>query len=103
MPFAAATLVRIPDSVSDDQAILLSDIFPTGWFGARLADVSKGDSVLVLGAGVVGQFAALSAKRQGADRVLIVDGISSRLDIARRQNIETINFNSEDPWRWCRS
>jgi len=97
VPFAAANLVRIPDSVSDDQAILLSDIFPTGWFGARLADVSKGDSVLVFGAGVVGQFAALSAKRQGADRVLIVDGISSRLDQARRQNIETIDFNAEDP------
>jgi threonine dehydrogenase-like Zn-dependent dehydrogenase len=43
--------------VSDDQAILISDMFPTAWFGARLAEVGPGDSVLVLGAGAVGQFA----------------------------------------------
>ena len=97
IPYAMTTLVRIPDRVSDDQAILLSDIFPTGWFGARLAEVRTGDTVLVLGAGVVGQFAALSAKRQGAGRILVVDGIASRLAAARAQNAEPIDFNSEDP------
>jgi threonine dehydrogenase-like Zn-dependent dehydrogenase len=97
IPFAMTTLVRIPDSVSDDQAILVSDIFPTAWFGARLAEVGTGDSVLVLGAGVVGQFAIASAKRQGAGRVFVVDGQSSRLDKARGQNAETIDFNREDP------
>lgn len=97
IPFAMTTLVRVPDSVSDDQAILLSDIFPTAWFGARLAEVAAGDSVLVLGAGVVGQFAVASAKRQGAGRVFVVDGISSRLDAARAQNAETVDFNREDP------
>ncbi|MET8764847.1 zinc-dependent alcohol dehydrogenase [Lentzea sp. NPDC004782] len=97
VPFAMTTLVRVPDAVSDDQAILLSDIFPTSWFGARLAEVGDGDTVLVLGAGVVGQFAIASAKRQGAGRVLVVDGIASRLDKAREQNAETIDFNAEDP------
>ncbi|WP_020659552.1 zinc-dependent alcohol dehydrogenase [Amycolatopsis benzoatilytica] len=97
VPFAMTSLVRIPDAVSDDQAILLSDIFPTAWFGARLAEVSRGDSVLVLGAGVVGQFAIASAKRQGAGRVFVVDGIESRLDKAREQNAETVDFNREDP------
>jgi threonine dehydrogenase-like Zn-dependent dehydrogenase len=97
IPFAMTTLVRIPESVSDDQAILVSDIFPTAWFGARLAEVGQGDSVLVLGAGVVGQFAIASAKRQGAGRVFVVDGLPSRLDKARRQNAETIDFNREDP------
>ncbi len=97
VPFAMTSLVRIPDAVSDDRAILLSDIFPTAWFGARLAEVSRGDSVLVLGAGVVGQFAIASAKRQGAGRVFAVDGIASRLDKAREQNAETINFNEDDP------
>lgn len=97
IPFAMTTLARIPDSVSDDQAILLSDIFPTAWFGARLAEVGDGDSVLVLGAGVVGQFAIASAKRQGAGRVFVVDGLGSRLDKAREQNAETIDFNREDP------
>jgi threonine dehydrogenase-like Zn-dependent dehydrogenase len=97
IPYAMTSLVRIPDSVSDDQAILVSDIFPTGWFGARLAEVGRGDTVLVMGAGVVGQFAIASAKRQGAGRVLVVDAIASRLATARQQNAETIDFNAEDP------
>lgn len=97
IPHAMTTLVRVPDAVSDDQAILLSDIFPTAWFGARLAEIGDGDTVLVLGAGVVGQFAIASAKRQGACRVIVVDGIGSRLDKAREQNAETVDFNAEDP------
>lgn len=97
IPFAMTTLVRVPDNVTDDQAILLSDIFPTAWFGGRLAEVGQGDAVLVLGAGVVGQFAVASAKRQGAGRVFVVDGIASRLDMARAQNAETVDFNTEDP------
>jgi threonine dehydrogenase-like Zn-dependent dehydrogenase len=97
IPYAMTSLVRLPDSVSDDEAILLSDIFPTAWFGARLAEVSPGDTVAVFGAGVVGQFAVASAKRQGAARVLVVDGIESRLEMARAQNAEPINFNTEDP------
>lgn len=97
VPYAATSLVRVPDAVSDDQAILLSDMFPTAWFGAELAEVGPGDSVLVLGAGAVGQFAVAAAKRQGAGRVLVVDGIASRLDKARGQNAETIDFNREDP------
>jgi threonine dehydrogenase-like Zn-dependent dehydrogenase len=97
IPYAMTTLVRIPDGVGDDQAILLSDIFPTSWFGARLAEVGTGDTVLVLGAGIVGQFAILSAKHQGAGRVLVVDGVESRLATARAQNAEPIDFNREDP------
>ncbi|GGM85491.1 glutathione-dependent formaldehyde dehydrogenase [Lentzea pudingi] len=97
IPHAMTTLVRVPDEVSDDQAILVSDIFPTAWFGARLAEVGDGDTVLVLGAGVVGQLAIASAKRQGAGRVIVVDGVESRLDIARAQNAETVDFNAEDP------
>jgi threonine dehydrogenase-like Zn-dependent dehydrogenase len=97
IPFAATNLVRIPDGMTDDQAILCSDIFPTAWFGARLAEITKGDTVLVLGAGVVGQFAIASAKRQGAGRVLVIDGNLDRLEYARTQNAEIINFNSEDP------
>lgn len=97
IPHAMSTMVRLPDTVSDDQAILLSDVFPTGWFGSRLAEVGTGDTVLVLGAGIVGQFAILSAKRHGAGRVLVVDGIKDRLDAARAQNAEPIDFNHEDP------
>ncbi|EME23086.1 alcohol dehydrogenase catalytic domain-containing protein [Rhodococcus triatomae] len=97
IPYAATTLVKVPDAVSDEQAVMASDVLPTGWFGARLAQVTQGDTVLVLGAGVVGQCAIASAKRQGAARVLVVDGLEDRLAIARTQNAEPIDFNREDP------
>jgi threonine dehydrogenase-like Zn-dependent dehydrogenase len=97
VPYAHTNLVPIPPGVSDEQAITVSDIFPTAWFGGRLAEVSDGDVVLVLGAGPVGQLAALSARIQGAGRVLIVDGNADRLETARMQNAETIDFNTEDP------
>ena len=97
VPFAHTNLVPIPPGVTDEQAIMVSDIFPTGWFGARLAEVTDGDVVAVFGAGPVGQLAALSARMQGAGRVLIVDGNSDRLEYARLQNAETIDFNAEHP------
>lgn len=99
VPFAHTNLVPIPPGVTDEQAIMASDIFPTGWFGARLAEVGDGDVVAVFGAGPVGQLAALSARIQGAGRVLIVDGNHDRLEMARLQNAETIDFNSEHPVR----
>ncbi|HLS76161.1 MAG TPA: alcohol dehydrogenase catalytic domain-containing protein [Nocardia sp.] len=97
IPHATNTLVRIPEGVTDEQALMVSDVLPTGWFGARLAQVGEGDTVLVLGAGVVGQCAIAAAKRQGAARVLVVDGLRDRLDIARAQNAEIIDFNAEEP------
>lgn len=97
VPFANAGLVKIPDSVSDDQAILLSDIFPTGYFGAKLAQVKSGDTVAVLGCGPVGQFAIISAFLQGANRVIAVDHVPSRLEMARNNGAEIINFDREDP------
>jgi len=97
VPFAYTNLVPIPPGVTDEQAVMVSDIFPTGWFGARLAEVEDGDVVAVFGAGPVGQLAALSARMQGAGRVLIVDGNSDRLEYARLQNAEAIDFNAEHP------
>lgn len=97
IPYAHVGLVKLPDEVADDDAILLSDIFPTGWFGAKLAEITDGDIVAVFGCGPVGQFAILSAQLQGAGRVLAVDQIPSRLEQARRLGAETIDFAREDP------
>lgn len=97
IPFAHTGLVKLPDDVTDDQAILLSDIFPTGWFGAKLAEISKGDTVLVLGCGPVGQFAIASAKLMNAGRVFAVDCHEDRLAMARRQGAEVINYEKENP------
>lgn len=97
VPFAHVGLVKLPDEVSDEQAILLSDIVPTGHFGAELAEVAAGDTVVVFGCGPVGQFAILSALLRGAERVLAVDCRPSRLAAARRLGAETIDFEQEDP------
>ncbi|KIA64302.1 alcohol dehydrogenase catalytic domain-containing protein [Nocardia vulneris] len=97
IPHASNTLVKVPDSVTDDQAIMVSDVLPTGWFGARLAQVGEGDTVLVLGAGVVGQCAIAAAERQGAARILVIDGLPDRLATARAQHAEPIDFHAEDP------
>ena len=70
IPYANIGMVKLPENVSDDQAILLSDIFPTGWFGADIADIKDGDTVAVFGCGPVGQFAIASAKLMGAGRVI---------------------------------
>jgi threonine dehydrogenase-like Zn-dependent dehydrogenase len=95
--YAAANLVKLPDTVDDDRAILLSDIFPTAYFGADLAEIKDGDTVVVFGCGPVGQFAVAAAKLHGAGRVFAVDCIPSRLEMAREQGAEVIDFNREDP------
>jgi threonine dehydrogenase-like Zn-dependent dehydrogenase len=97
VPYANVGCVRLPDEVTDDQAIMISDIFPTAWFGARLAEVDDGDTVAIFGAGPVGIFAVISAFLQGAGRVLSVDRHADRLDMAREQGAEPVNFDEEDP------
>jgi len=97
IPFANVGLVKLPHEVSDEQAILVSDIFPTGYFGAETAEIKAGDTVVVFGCGPVGQFAIASAKLFHASRVLAVDTVPSRLEMARAQGAEVIDFNAEDP------
>ncbi len=97
VPFANVGLVKLPDSVADEQAILISDIFPTGYFGADMAEIEAGDTVAVFGCGPVGQFAILSAKLLGAGRVIAVDRHQDRLEMAKAQGAEVINFDQEDP------
>ncbi len=97
IPFANIGLVKLPPEISDDQAILLSDIFPTGYFGAEMAEVGSGDTVAVFGCGPVGQFAIASAKLLGAGRVFAIDRHDDRLRMAQRQGAEAINFDREDP------
>jgi threonine dehydrogenase-like Zn-dependent dehydrogenase len=97
IPYAHVGLVKIPEGVSDDQTILVSDIFPTGYMGAELAEIEDGDTVVVFGCGPVGQFAIASAKLLGAGRVLAVDCLEDRLEMARAQGAEVIDFEEEDP------
>jgi len=97
VPLAGPTLIKLPPNLSDDQAILLSDIFPTGYFGADNAEIKAGDTVAVFGCGPVGLFAVASAWLLGAGRVFAVDTLPDRLEKARELGAETIDFNKEGP------
>jgi threonine dehydrogenase-like Zn-dependent dehydrogenase len=97
VPFANIGLVKLPDQITDDQAILLSDIFPTGWMAADNAEIRDGNTVAVFGCGPVGQFAIASARLMGAGRVFAIDRVPSRLEMARAQGAEVIDFDAEDP------
>ena len=97
VPWADTNLVPIPDGITDDQAILMSDILPTAWFGADLAGIEPGDTVAVFGCGPVGQLVIASAMVMGAGRVIAIDRLPGRLEMARRQGAETINFDDSSP------
>ena len=97
IPYANVGLVKLPQQVDDDQAILISDIFPTAYFGAELAEIEPGNTVVIFGCGPVGQFAIASAQLFGAGRIFAVDTIPSRLEMAQAQGAEVIDFNKEDP------
>lgn len=97
IPYASTGLVKLPQGVTDDEAILLSDIFPTAYFGAELAEIPPGDTVAIFGCGPVGQFAIKSAQLLGAGRIFAIDTIPSRLQMAKALGAEIIDFNVEDP------
>jgi threonine dehydrogenase-like Zn-dependent dehydrogenase len=97
IPFADACLVKLPDAVDDDKAILLSDIFPTAYFAADIAGIKRGDTVAVFGCGPVGLFAVASAKLFGAGKIFAVDTIPDRLKAAQAQGAEIIDYNKENP------
>ncbi len=97
IPYANVGMVKLPDEVSDEDAIVLSDIFPTGYFGAKLANIRSGNTIAVFGCGPVGQCVIASAKLLGAGRILAIDNNTFRLDMARRQGAEIINFEAEKP------
>jgi S-(hydroxymethyl)glutathione dehydrogenase/alcohol dehydrogenase len=97
VPFADVGPAKIPDWMSDEDAVLLTDATATGYFGAQLGDISEGDTVVVLGAGPVGLVAAQSSWLMGAGRVIVVDHLDYRLEKARDfAHAETLNFAAYD-------
>ena len=99
VPFAnAGASLKVPDSIqTDEQVLFLSDILPTGYFAADIANVQPGDDVAVFGAGPVGFFAVMSSFLRGAARVFSIDHWPMRLDKTKDLGAETINFDDEDP------
>jgi len=93
VPFADVGPVKVPEGLSDDQVLFLSDIFPTGYMGAEMCNIQPGDTIAVWGCGPVGQFAMKSAFLLGAERVIGIDRFPERLRMAREKvGAETINY-----------
>jgi threonine dehydrogenase-like Zn-dependent dehydrogenase len=96
VPFADVGPLKVPEELTDDQVLFLSDIFPTGYMGAEMCDIERGDVVAVWGAGPVGLFAIASAYLLGAERVIAIDRFEYRLQMARERAAaaETINYEA---------
>ncbi|MBV9081356.1 MAG: glutathione-dependent formaldehyde dehydrogenase [Acidobacteriaceae bacterium] len=97
VPYADVGPIKVPEGLTDDQVLFLSDIFPTGYMGAEMCDIQPGDTIAVWGCGPVGQFAIKSAFLLGAERVIAIDRFPPRLRMAREKaGAETLNYEEVD-------
>jgi len=97
VPFADVGPIKIESDLADEEVLLLSDVFPTGYMGAEMCDIKSGDVIAVWGAGSVGLLAMASANLLGAAKVIAIDRFEYRLRTAREQaGAETINYEEVD-------
>jgi threonine dehydrogenase-like Zn-dependent dehydrogenase len=96
VPYADVGPMKVPAGLSDEQVLFLSDIFPTGYMGADFCDIKGGETIAIWGCGPVGQFAIKSAFLLGAERVLAIDTVPERLQLARESGAETLDFMKDD-------
>jgi len=96
VPHANVGPIKVPDHLTDEQVLFLSDIFPTGYMAAEFCNIHQGDLVAIWGCGPVGQFAIRSAFLLGAERVVAIDTVPERLALAQQAGAETIDFMKED-------
>ena len=96
VPFADSTVQKVPDGISDEKLLFLSDILPTGWQAAVQADIQPTDTVAIWGCGPVGQMAIRSAVLLGAEQVIAIDHLPERLEMAEAGGAITINFDEKN-------
>ena len=96
VPYADVGPLKVPEGIPDDKLVFLSDIFPTGYFGAVGCDIQPGDTIAIWGCGPVAQFAIRSCFLLGAERVIAIDRFPYRLRLAREGGAETINYEEVD-------
>jgi len=97
VPFADVGPLKVPSSLTDEQVLFLSDIFPTGYMAAENCQIKPGDTIAVWGCGPVGQFAIKSAYMLGAERVVAIDRFPERLHLAAaHSNATVLNYTEVD-------
>jgi threonine dehydrogenase-like Zn-dependent dehydrogenase len=96
VPFADVGPMKVPNNLTDEQVLFLSDIFPTGYMAAEFSNIQEGDTIAIWGCGPVGQMAIRSAFLLGAERVIAIDTVPERLDLARASGALRLNFKKED-------
>lgn len=96
VPFSDVGPIVVPDHLTDEQVLFLSDILPTGWMAAENAQIEPDDTVAVWGCGPVGLFAIQSALVMGAAKVIAIDHYPHRLELARQLGAEVINFRESN-------
>jgi threonine dehydrogenase-like Zn-dependent dehydrogenase len=96
VPYADVGPIKVPDGLTDDQVLFLSDIFPTGYMAADFCNLKGGEAVAIWGCGPVGQFAIKSAFLLGAERVIAIDTVPERLALAKTSGAITLDFMQED-------
>ena len=97
VPFADVNPLKIPNGLPDEKVLFLTDIFPTGYMAAENCGIRNGDTVGVWGCGPVGQFAIKSAWMLGAERVIAIDRVPERLQLAAAAGrTETVNYSDVD-------
>lgn len=97
VPYAEVNLFKVPEGISNEQAVFVSDAAPTGFFGADQANIQRGDTVAVWGCGGVGQMAIRSAYLLGAERVIAIDRFTDRLELAERKaHAIPLNYETTD-------
>ncbi|HET7662391.1 MAG TPA: zinc-dependent alcohol dehydrogenase [Rhodanobacteraceae bacterium] len=95
VPFADTDCFAVPEGLSDEQALFMSDAGPTGYMGADFCNIHPGDTVAVWGCGGVGLMAQQSARLLGAERIIAIDRLPERLKLAREKaGAETIDYTS---------
>ena len=95
VPFADTTHIKVPSGMSDEQALFLGDILPTGWQAAVQCEIEPADTVAIWGAGPVGLMALRSAQLLGARQVIVIDRIPERLALAAKAGATIINLEDE--------
>jgi threonine dehydrogenase-like Zn-dependent dehydrogenase len=93
-PFGDNNLLKIPDSVPDEKALYLSDVIPTSYHATECAEVKKGCTVAIWGAGPIGLYSAKWSKLKGASKVIVIDHVKERLALAEKKiGCDVINFD----------